>query len=128
LQTLLRRPEQYITTEASEHEIYLLLGRAKIDGECTAGMDVQEKAPSWSRYDFECLVLKPVEGQPGHFRRVGKALLGMIEKDEEGRRTIATVKEDKRLRKVVDSQFRTHDNSEDLFESVDDFMYTITLV
>ncbi|KAK1062703.1 hypothetical protein LTR74_010018 [Friedmanniomyces endolithicus] len=121
-------PEQYITTEASEHEIYLLLGGAMIDGECTADPDVPEKAPSWSGHGYECLAVKPVERRPGHFRRAGKVVLAILENDDEGRRTLATVEEDKRLRNVVDTQFRTHDISEDLYESVDDFMYTITLV
>ncbi|KAK0337580.1 hypothetical protein LTR59_012582 [Friedmanniomyces endolithicus] len=124
-------PEQYITTEASEHEIYLLLGRAKIDGECTAGTestDILEKAPSWSGHNYECLAVKPVERRPGHFRLVGKVNLAIRETNEEGRRTTATMEEDKRLRRVVDTQFRTHDISEDLYESVDDFMYTITLL
>ncbi|KAK1071445.1 hypothetical protein LTR12_013029 [Friedmanniomyces endolithicus] len=121
-------PEQYITTEASEHEIYLLLGSAKIDGECIAGSDILEKAPSWSGYHYECLAVEPVERQPGHFRRVGKVVLAILETDDEGRRTTATMEEDKRLRRVVDTQFRTHDISEDLYESVDEnFLYTITL-
>ncbi|KAK0337343.1 hypothetical protein LTR94_004834 [Friedmanniomyces endolithicus] len=121
-------PEQYITTEASEHEIYLLLGRAMIDSECTAGKDILENAPSWSGYDYECLAVEPVERRPGHFRRAGTAVLAILEKDDEGRRTIATMEEDKRLRKVVDTQFQTNDISEDLYKSFDDFMYTITLV
>jgi len=91
--------------------------------ECSSGElsynDQSELVPQ-----FECLLLSPIVGNPGHFRRVGVVSIGPRQSSgSDHGLDMGPV-----LRGFA-RELCSHDIAEDLYESVDeDFMYTITLV